>query len=178
LLTVTALVDNRSARNHRLQFRRWRIVLPPSRRIKNKMKFSIRALLAVTALIALLAAIYFVFPPIVAAISLMLLIPTLSSAIVSGAYYGTGDLRAFCIGVLGVIVPAAGFFVGILFLDVGFGLLDDPKLTNGDWEDISGFSKIFAALILLPSLPAGLTGVVVRRLLVSGPAESRSATLD
>ena len=84
------------------------------------MTFSIRAILALTAFIAVLVGLLFVFPDLVATIGLMILNPLISAAMLTSAIYGRHGWRAFCIGAAGPTMFMACFhtwLVGIVGMD-------------------------------------------------------------
>ena len=127
------------------------------------MKFSIRALLALTAFAAVLAAILFVVPDVVAAISLMVLGPVISAALLTSAIYGRHGWRAFCIGATGPTIFMTCFHTWL----VGVTALDPPSSAQlayyiEELSDMALYLKVQTVLMLVIAVCGGTTGAFVR----------------
>lgn len=126
------------------------------------MTFSIRAILALTAFVAVLAALLFVFPDLVATIGLMILNPMISAALLTSAIYGRHGWRAFCIGAAGPTMFMTCFhtwLVGIVGMDTPS---DDLSYYFKEMAEMTLYFKVQTVLTLAIGLTGGLTGVVVR----------------
>jgi len=69
-----------------------------------RMQFSMRAMLIFTAFFAVLCAILFAFPPVVAAVFSSVLHPCMTTALLTWAIFARGEIRLFCAGAL---IPTA-----------------------------------------------------------------------
>ena len=129
------------------------------------MKFSIGAIFCLTALVALLTAILFVFPDVLATLCLMILNPIVSAALLTSAIYGRQAVRAFSIGAAGPTLFMTCFHTWL----VGISGINGPSETlTGFFEELSEMAiyfKIQTVLMLAIALCGGLTGVAVRWLL-------------
>ena len=142
------------------------------------MTFSIRAVLALTALNALFFAIYVVFPAWLAALALMLLAPMLTAGVLAGAIYGRGGLRAFCIGSLVVAVPMDFAVVVVIAIEYAVDVYRSAELDlaslKRDLDETAYYFKVTMILFLMTALPAGATGAFVAWLLRFGEERPRS----
>ena len=129
------------------------------------MKFSIRAILVLTAFVALLVAALVAFPPTVATVVLMLLNPMLCAALVAGAIYGREGLRAFCIGAAPSVTMLTFLFAWFIVI-IGY---DDSLKTVQAWienfEELAPYVKAHTLIGITFVLVSGLTSVTVRWLL-------------
>jgi len=153
--------------------------------LPTRLRFSLRSMMLLTAVVAVVCALLFSFPPGVAAIVCLLLRPCLLAAMLSGSIFAKGEPRCFCIG---AILPAMLSTTGMIF-GSGIGSYLSLILMGEFMDDIASESlggyllKVWEILqttgypmflqflfFLLTSLLCGLTAVWTRRYLIQRTA--------
>ena len=130
------------------------------------MKFSIGAILALTAFVAWLTAILFVFSDVAASICLLILNPMISAALLSAAIYGRHVVRAFCIGAAGPTLLMVAFHSWLVAVTAGLDTSPgDVGQQIKELGDMALYLKFQTVVVVVIALAGGLTGVFVRWLL-------------
>jgi hypothetical protein len=135
------------------------------------MRFSIRSLLILTAVVAFFCGLFFLLPDVPAALGIALVYLLTSTALISAITYARGYARAFAIG---AVIPAAWTLIALYFIPMTI-------IWGGDWGDIIDvdtairFKAGFLIQIALMAMCGG-TAVAMRRLCV-GPARGATGGL-
>jgi hypothetical protein len=139
-------------------------------------QFSLRALLVLTALVALCCGLLFAAPGWVAALTMFAMLMTLPAVWLTGMIYGPGYVRTFCTAALvpaGAILLGSGLFAGYVVLALGLGEMD--------WGDFSVLDEagwpygVVASVYVGLSLLAGTLAIVVRWMIEPPRRRSRRA---
>lgn len=135
------------------------------------MKFSIRAIIAFTAIVAFLSAAAFAFPDSVASLSFIIFNVVICAMLVATVAYGSHGARAFALGA--VMLPISALFWGTLLLMPLEGNQDVVDM----WETIGEVSlpvKLLTALTWGVALIAGSASLCVYRFFLQPTTPSNS----
>jgi len=153
-------------------------------KLPTRLRFSLRSMMLLTVVAAVVCALLFSFPPGVAAIVCMFLQPCLIAALFSGALFAKGEPRFFCLGAIlpTVLNLTSNFFGGgglggywsLMMIGQQFGRGTPGKQTFGHhieqlwelWQKMGYPMALQLATFLLTALLCGLTAVLTRRYLL------------
>jgi len=141
------------------------------------MRFSIRTLLVLSTVLAVLCAALFSLPPFFAAAISFVLLGALPAGLASGIYYGSNNLRAFCGGALAPILPHSlfnGLFIAPWFIvaeETNWWSLRSGEITALKaweilylhWNRIGHGQLATQVPVWIAALFCGLLAVAVRR---------------
>ncbi|HEY2881236.1 MAG TPA: hypothetical protein VGJ15_02355 [Pirellulales bacterium] len=137
------------------------------------MRFSLRALLAVTCVAAAVCCLYFVVPNVVAIPVIILLMILAPAALTAGIVYGRRYQRAFCIGGL-TSCSWVPFYFGLMALILSQNSVSEWDAFVTQLDDLILALKILLMVEYIFVLAAGMLAVAVRRWLLRNGQKSSS----